>query len=61
MDIYPVAQIEKLWGDMSSLEDVRCGFVVVPRKRGQQLKDPAQIDTWLIDGSKDYVESLCEF
>ena len=60
-DIYPVAQIEKLWGDMSSLEDVQCGFVVVPRLRGQQLKDPAQIDSWLIDGSKDYVEALCEF
>ncbi|WP_420146809.1 UTP--glucose-1-phosphate uridylyltransferase, partial [Spirosoma sp.] len=58
-DIYPVAQIEKLWSDMSALADVRCGYVVVPRQRGQQLKDPAQLDSWVTDGSKDYVASLC--
>ena len=46
---------------MTSLEDVQCGFVVVPGLRGQQLKDQAQIDSWLTDGSKEYVESLCEF
>ncbi len=60
-DIYPVAQIEKLWGDMSSLSDVQCGFVVVPRLRGQQLKDPSQIESWITDGSRDYINSLCEF
>jgi UDP-N-acetylglucosamine pyrophosphorylase len=60
-DIYPVAQIEKLWGDMTSLEDIQSGFVVVPRLRGQQLKDQAQIDSWLIDGSREYVGSICEF
>lgn len=58
-DIYPVAQIENLWSDMTSLTDVPCGYVVVPRIRGQQLKDPAQLDSWVNDGSKDYVESLC--
>jgi UDP-N-acetylglucosamine pyrophosphorylase/galactokinase/mevalonate kinase-like predicted kinase len=60
-DIYPVAQIEKLWGDMSGLSDVQCGYMVVPRLRGQQLKDPAQLDGWRSDGSKDYIASLCEF
>ena len=60
-DIYPVAQIEKLWSDMSGLPDVQCGYVVVPRVRGQQLKDPAQLDAWVNDGSKTYVEALCKF
>ncbi|TXT34514.1 MAG: UTP-glucose-1-phosphate uridylyltransferase [Chitinophagaceae bacterium] len=60
-DIYPVDQIEKLWGDMTSLTDVQCGFVVVPRLRGQQLKDPAQLDSWLIDGSKEFITSICDF
>ncbi|QCR23204.1 UTP--glucose-1-phosphate uridylyltransferase [Pontibacter sp. SGAir0037] len=60
-DIYPVAQIEKLWSDMSALPDVKAGYVVVPRSRGQQMKDPAQLDSWVIDGSKDYVTSLGVF
>jgi len=60
-DIYPVAQIEKLWGDMSALPDLQCGYLVVPRLRGQQLKDPAQLDSWVNDGSKNYISSLCEF
>ena len=60
-DIYPVAQIEKLWGDMSALQDLQCGYLVVPRLRGQQLKDPAQLDSWVNDGSKDYISSLCAF
>jgi hypothetical protein len=60
-DIYPVAQVEKLWGDMSALPDVKCGYVVVPRSRGQQLKDISQLDAWVNDGSKDYINSLCNF
>jgi hypothetical protein len=60
-DIFPVTQFEKLWGDMTTLADVDCRFVVVPRQRGQQLKDPAQLDGWLRDGSAAYVESLCEW
>jgi hypothetical protein len=27
--------------------------------RGQQLKDLAQLDGWMRDGSADYVQSLC--
>jgi UDP-N-acetylglucosamine pyrophosphorylase len=60
-DIFPVAQFEKLWGDMTALPEVDCKFIVVPRPRGQQLKDQAQLDGWLRDGSASYVESLCEW
>jgi len=58
-DIYPVAQFEKLWSDMTALPEVNCRFIVVPRLRGQQLKDIAQLDGWLRDGSAAYVEQLC--
>ena len=60
-DVFPVTQFEKLWGDMSTLPDVSVEFFCVPRPRGQQLKDVAQLDGWLRDGSKDYVEGLCDF
>lgn len=58
-DIFPVAQFEKLWGDMTALHELDCRFVAVPRMRGQQLKEPAQLDGWLRDGSAAYVERLC--
>ena len=58
-DIFPVAQWEKLWGDMTALPELDTHFVVVPRRRGQQLKEVAQLDGWLRDGSAAYVESLC--
>ena len=57
-DVFPVSQFEKLWGDMTALSDVGCQFLVVPTPRGQQLKDPAQLDGWLRDGSAAYIESL---
>jgi hypothetical protein len=60
-DIFPVAQFEKLWGDMTALPEMDCRFVVVPRLRGQQLKEQAQLDGWLRDGSAAFVESLCEW
>lgn len=60
-DVYPVAQFEKLWGDMTALADVKCEFVAVSRMRGQQLKEPAQLDGWLRDGSAAYVNSLCQW
>lgn len=60
-DIFPVTQFEKLWGDMTALPEIDCRFVAVPRVRGQQLKEPAQLDGWLRDGSAAYVESLCEW
>ncbi len=60
-DVFPITQWERLWGDMTGLTDVDCTFAVVPRVRGQQLKDPAQLDGWLRDGSAAYVESLCDW
>jgi hypothetical protein len=60
-DVYPIAQFEKLWGDMSSLPDLDCSFLAVDRQRGQQLKDTAQLDGWANDGSMMHVRSLCEF
>jgi hypothetical protein len=60
-DIFPVAQFEKLWGDMTALPEMDCRFVVIPRLRGQQLKEQAQLDGWLRDGSAAHVETLCEW
>jgi hypothetical protein len=60
-DIFPVAQFEKLWSDMSSLPQLESRFLVVSRNRGQQLKEPAQLDGWLRDGSAAYVETLCDW
>jgi hypothetical protein len=60
-DVFPVAQFEKLWGDLSALPEIDSQYFVVPRTRGQQLKDQSQLDGWLRDGSAAFVESLCEF
>jgi hypothetical protein len=60
-DVFPVTQFEKLWGDMSSLSDVKCAYMVVDTARGQQLKDPAQLDPWVRDGSAAYVDRLCDW
>lgn len=58
-DVYPVAQFEKLWGDMTALADCPQVFAAVPRARGQQLKDQAQLDAWARDGSAAAIASLC--
>jgi hypothetical protein len=60
-DVFPVVQFEKLWGDMTALPDIPCGYLAVPRRRGQQLKDPAELDAWAQDGSQEYVAGLCAF
>jgi hypothetical protein len=57
-DVFPVAQFEKLWGDMTALPECASVFAAVPRARGQQLKDQAQLDIWQRDGSAAYIESL---
>ncbi|HEY5909239.1 MAG TPA: UTP--glucose-1-phosphate uridylyltransferase, partial [Verrucomicrobiae bacterium] len=59
-DVFPVTQFEKLWVDLTALREIESRFVLVPRLRGQQLKDQAQLDGWLRDGSASYVEALCE-
>jgi hypothetical protein len=60
-DVFPTAQFEKLWVDMTALPEMACEYAVVPRMRGQQLKEPAQLDGWLRDGSAAYVNALCDF
>ncbi|MFQ5900120.1 MAG: UTP--glucose-1-phosphate uridylyltransferase [Thermodesulfobacteriota bacterium] len=60
-DIYPIAQFEKLWGDMTGLKDLRVNYVAVSRYRGQQLKEPSQMDIWLTDGSFEYVKGKMSF
>lgn len=56
-DTLLLAQHEQLWGDMAALLPSR--FVRVSRHRGHQLKDMAQLDGWMRDGSMAYVEQLC--
>jgi hypothetical protein len=58
-DVFPVAQFEKLWGDLTALPEIASRYTVIPRLRGQQLKDQAQLDGWLRDGSAAHVEKLC--
>jgi len=60
-DIFPVTQFEKLWGDMTSLPELTCKYVAVPRMRGQQIKEVAQLDGWLRDGSAEYLQSICDW
>ncbi|MBW7895450.1 MAG: UTP--glucose-1-phosphate uridylyltransferase [Opitutaceae bacterium] len=60
-DVYPVTQFEKLWGDMTALPECTNVFAVVPRARGQQLKDQAQLDGWQRDGSAAHIANLCDW
>lgn len=60
-DIFPVTQFEKLWGDMTALPEMSCAYVHVPRMRGQQLKEVSQLDGWLRDGSKEYIDRICRW
>lgn len=60
-DIYPITQFEKLWGDMTAIPELSCNYINVQRMRGQQLKEVSQLDGWLRDGSKDYIDSICEW
>ena len=61
-DVFPVAQFEKLWGDMTGAAGGRLRASSSCRAlRGQQLKEQAQLDGWLRDGSAAYVEALCAF
>jgi UDP-N-acetylglucosamine pyrophosphorylase len=60
-DVYPVAQFEKLWGDMTGLKDLKSSYVSVSRYRGTQLKEPSLLDMWANDGSLEYFKSKCNF
>jgi hypothetical protein len=60
-DIFPILQFERLWGDMaaylSGKGDPPAQFIEVDRLRGQQLKDPAQLDAWSREGSLTWLEN----
>ena len=60
-DIFPVAQFEKLWGDMSTLPDVKCQYFATTTRRGQQLKTQAQLDPWFRDGSAAAIDAICSW
>ena len=60
-DVYPVAQFEQAVGGHDRPAGGGRRYVVVPRVRGQQLKEPAQLDDWLRDGSAAEVERLCDW
>ena len=60
-DIFPVAQFEKLWGDMTALPELDCNYLSVSRMRGQQLKEVSELDGWLRDGSASYIAGLCGY
>jgi len=60
-DVFPVTQFEKLWGDMTAIPELSCGYINVERNRGQQLKEVGQLDGWLRDGSKDYIGNICDW
>ena len=59
-DVYPVTQFEKLWGDMSANRDIDTQFIEVSRFRGQQLKQQAQLDDWVQEGGRAFVERLLQ-
>jgi hypothetical protein len=46
---------------MTTLPELPCSYMVVPRFRGQQLNELAQLDGWLCDGSVDCLETICEW
>lgn len=58
-DAFPVAQFEQLWGDVTILTDRTTAFLLVPRRRGQQLKEPGQLPAWQMDGSAEEVAQRC--
>jgi UDP-N-acetylglucosamine pyrophosphorylase len=60
-DVFPVTQFEKLWGDMTSIQELTCSYINVSRMRGQQLKEVSQLDGWLRDGSKEYINNICQW
>ena len=56
--VFPVAQIEHLWGDLTTLPDSNCGYLLVDRQRGRQLKSPDELDEWVAQ-SAAHLQGLC--
>ena len=60
-DIFPIAQFERLFVDITARKDLDCSYAAVSRARGQQLKEPGQLDGWFRDGSAEFVNSLADW
>ncbi|MBI4827013.1 MAG: UTP--glucose-1-phosphate uridylyltransferase [Nitrospirae bacterium] len=60
-DVYPVAQFEKLWGDITGMNGLSASYVAVSRYRGQQLKEPSDLDRWMNDGSFEHLMNISSF
>lgn len=60
-DVYPVAQFEKLWGDITGMNGLSASYVAVSRYRGQQLKEPSDLDRWMNDGSFEHLMNIASF
>ena len=50
--------VREALGGMTALPEVASSFIAVSRFRGQQLKDQAQLDGWLRDGSAAFIEGM---
>ncbi len=60
-DIFPIAQFERLFVDITARKELACSYAAVARARGQQLKEPGQLDGWFRDGSAEFVNSLADW
>ena len=58
LGVFPVAQVEHLWGDLTALPASNCGYFLVDRQRGRQLKSPAELDEW-VARCATHLEGLC--
>lgn len=66
--VVTIEDVEMRWGRGQEdahlvaqlVESVKCSHLIVPpQKRGQQLKDPAQLDQWSRDGIAEYLDVIC--
>jgi len=46
---------------MSTVSDLSCEYIAVETMRGQQIKDPGQLDGWVRDRSAAYIDKLCKW
>lgn len=57
-DSFPVIQIEKLWGDATTFDELPTQFAAVDRRRGMQLKEPGDLDDWRRSGAEAAFDAL---
>ncbi len=54
----PCLAVRKAVGRYDFATEIDSQFIVVPTVRGQQLKEQAQLDGWLRDGSAAQIEAM---